>query len=123
MINEKNFLQLALHSYDNPQCVTVEEFKADFDRFSLIKKIITKYSSDGNELNERLILNHLVISFNVFGANSLLFLLYKIERKNWPILFPFLILLNQLPDYIKEHNLITSDISLNTDVIEKLRKL
>lgn len=122
MITEKTLLQRALNCYDNPQCITIDEFKSDLDRFSSIKKLITKYN-DGSDLNERLILNHLVICFNVFGATAVLFLLFKVDREKWGILFPFLILLNRLPDYIPEYNLQTSEIALNTEVIAILRNL
>lgn len=122
MITEKTLVQRALNCYDNPQCITVEEFKSDLDRFSSIKKLITKYK-EGYVLQERLILNHLVICFNVFGPTSVLILLHKVDREKWGILFPFLILLNRLPDHIPEYNLQTSDIALDTHVITTLRNL
>lgn len=123
MMNEKTFLQRALKAYDNPQCVALDEFKSDLDRFSHIKKLITKYKNGSSPLNERLILNHLVICFNVFGAETVPLILYRIEREDWGILFPFLIMLNRLPDRIDEYFLNTSDIHINEEVIEMLRKI
>lgn len=123
MISEKNFLQRALRCYDNPQCITLEEFQEDLNRFSHIKKIITKYSEGPGDLNERLVLNHLVTLFNVFGPEALLFILFKIERKYWGIIFPFIILLDRLPEHIQELNISTADIPLDKDIIEKLRRI
>lgn len=123
MISEKNFLQRALRCYDNPQCITLDEFQEDLNRFSHIKKIITKYAEGQGEINDRLVLNHLVTLFNVFGLDALLFVLFKIEEKHWGIIFPFLILLNKLPDYIPELKLTTADIELDKNIIEKLRQI
>jgi hypothetical protein len=77
--------------------------------------------AEGGILTERLILNHLVICYNLFGNDATSFLLYKIEPENWGILFPFLILLDRLPENIDEIK--TSDIVLNQEVIDILRKL
>lgn len=123
MLNEKNFLQRALRAYDNPQCVSVDEFKADLDRFSHIKKIITRYKDCGGALNERLILNHLVICFNVFGDQTIPFSFHKVPESNWGILAPFLILLNRLPDRIEDLMINTSEISLDLTVVDALRKV
>jgi len=123
VISEKNFLQRALRCYDNPQCITLDEFQEDLNRFSHIKKIITKYVEGQGEINDRLVLNHLVTLFNVFGLEALLFVLFKIEQKHWGIIFPFLILLNKLPDYIPELQLATADIELDKNIIEKLRQI
>ena len=123
MITEKTFLQRALKVYDNPQCITLDEFKSDLDRFSHIKKLITKFKNGSGPLNERLILNHLVICFNVFGDESIKLALFKVDKEDWSILFPFLILLNRLPDRIEEYHINTSDIPLNDYVVEQLRKI
>ncbi len=123
MLNEKTFLQKALKVYDNPQCVSLEEFKSDLDRFSHIKKLITRYKEGNSQLNERLILNHLVICFNVFGDSATEFAYFKVPKENWGILTPFLVLLNRLPDSIESLAINTSDILLDDDVVVALRKV
>lgn len=119
MINEKNFLQVALHSYDNVNCITLDEFQEDVNRFSHIKKLLTKYVDGANNLNDRLLLNHLVTLYNVFGNNATDLLLYKIEKKYYGVLFPFLILLDRLP----QNALDLLEVDLDNDVIQKLRQL
>ncbi len=123
MLNEKNFLQRALNCYDNPQCVTLDEFKSDLDRFSHIKKIITKYADGTGVLNERLLLNHLVICYNVFGDHATEFILFKIQKKYWGILFPFLLLLDRLPEQTPYEYINTKDVPLNKAVLEALEKI
>jgi hypothetical protein len=120
VINEKNFLQTALHCYDNPQCVTLEEFQDDLNRFSHIKKQITRYVEGQADLNDRLLLNHLVVLFNVFGDTALDLLLFKIDEKNYGTLFPFLILLNRLPDEAFSKY---DTIQLDQTIIQRLRQI
>lgn len=119
MVNEKNFLQVALHSYDNVQCITLNEFQEDINRFSHIKKLITRYIEGAGELNERLLLNHLVILYNVFGNNATELLLFKIDKNYYGVLFPFLILLNRLP----ESTLQELSVSMDNTVINTLRRI
>ena len=123
MITEKNFLTRALKAYDNPQCITLDEFKSDLDRFSHIKKLITKYKNKSGDLNERLILNHLVVCFNVFGDSTLHLSMFRVNREDWGVLFPFFVLLDRLPETIDEYHLSTSDIPMDVNVVEKLRKI
>lgn len=122
-LTDKTFLQRALHAYDNPQCLSIEEFQEDLERFSHIKKLVTKFRDGQGDLNERLIINHLVIALNVFGDEAVNFTLLKIDRKQWPVIFPFFILLNRLPDYLHEFRISTDEISLDQRVIERLRKI
>jgi hypothetical protein len=125
-LSEKNFLLYAAKSYDNPNCFSEEEFFEDLNRFKYLRKLFTKYSESG-EIKERLILNHIIALSNVFGSVAtckMLFLKLKGYEKE---LKPFLILLQILPDKI-EHTevgkfIMTSDIPMDTKIIEVLRKI
>ena len=89
-LNEKNFLLYAMKEYNNPQCTEVEEFNDDLKKIKYIKRLLNQYVSEG-VLKERLLLNHIIIFYNVFppaAATRILF--FKIEEKFWPILKPFL---------------------------------
>ena len=67
-------------------------------RFKYVKRLLRKYQDSG-ELKERLILNHLIVIFNVFGADAgSTLLLFKIEPEHWSILKTFMVFLNMLPD-------------------------
>lgn len=116
-LNSKNFLLFAAKNYQNSQCMTQEEFEDDLQRFKYLKRLFNRYEVN-RELTERLILNHLIVLYNVFGikaANHMMF--YKIEEKNWPVLKTFLVYLNYLPEdqYI--------EVSLDPVVVEALRKI
>ena len=116
-LTTKNFLLFAAKNYNNEQCMTTEEFQEDLQKFKYIKRLFNRYEVAG-ELSERLILNHLIVIYNVFGiqaANHIMF--YKIEEKNWPLLKTFLVYLNYLPEdqYV--------EIPLDLHVIGVLRKI
>ena len=88
----------AIKHYDNPQCEGESEFHDDMKRFKYIKRLLRKYQDSG-ELKERLILNHLIVVFNVFGAEAgSTLLLFKLEPEFWSILKTFMVFLNMLPD-------------------------
>lgn len=120
--SDAEFLQYAMHNYDNPQCSTVLEFEEDLKKFLYIKKLFTRYKKN-DELKERLILNHLIVLFNIFGDSALKMLFYKIDKEDWNILITFLIFLNKMPEMIPGTNLQTTDIPLDEKIITELRKI
>jgi hypothetical protein len=121
-LNENNFLLYAMNHYDNPQCHSLEEFDEDLKKFLYLKKLITRYKKD-NDLKERLILNHIIVLYNVFGVNATRMLFYKVDKDYWDVLVTFLIYLGYMPEAIPEYNIILSDIKLDEKVIAVLRKL
>ena len=97
-LTEDNFTLYAAKNYSNPQCLDVEEFYDDIARFKYIKRLLRKYRQTG-EIQERLVLNHLIILYNVFGieaANRMVF--YKLEEELWPAVKTFLVFLSYLPE-------------------------
>jgi hypothetical protein len=104
MLNEKNFLEFASKSYSNPNCFSVDEFLEDLARIKYVKRLLNRYVSGGN-LQERLIVNHIICIYNVFDiacANQMLF--YKCEEKTYPALRSFLRYLNYLPPETLENS-------------------
>ena len=99
-LNEENHLLFAIKLYENPHASTMEDFEEDLKRFKYIKRLLKKYVVQG-ELKHHLILNHLIICFNVFGEGTVPLLFYKIEKEYWSILKTFLVFLNRIPDYPK----------------------
>ena len=125
-LNEKNFLLFAMQHYDNPQCVEVEEFNDDLRRIKYIKRLFNQYDMDC-VLNERLILNHIIVFFNVFqtrAATRILF--FKIEEKFWPMLKTFLFYLRFMPEdkveSINGKDILVTDIQMDQGIINKLRE-
>lgn len=121
-LNESNFLIFAMHHYDNPQCHSLQEFEEDLKKFLYLKKLLSRYKNTG-ELRERLILNHIIVLYNIFGENATKMLFYKIDRSCWDTLVTFLVYLDRMPETIPEFNIILSNIILDETVIGILRKI
>jgi len=126
MIQEKltdnNFILYAMHHYDNPQCHSVQEFEEDIKRFLYLKKLLSRYKNSG-ELRERLILNHIIVIYNVFGEASTRMLFHKIDENCWDVLITFLVYLERMPEVIAEYGIVLSDITLDNTIIQTLRKI
>jgi hypothetical protein len=99
-LNDDNHLLFAIKHYENPHASTMEDFEEDMKRFKYIKRLLKKYMVQG-ELKHHLILNHLIICFNVFGEGTIPLLFYKIDREYWSVLYTCLLFLNRIPDYPK----------------------
>jgi len=97
-LNEDNYLLFAVKFYDNPQAITMEDFQTDLKRIRYVKRLLKRYKNTG-ELKTHLILNHLIILFNVFNDATVPLLFYNLERDLWPSIKSFLIFLNRLPEY------------------------
>lgn len=126
MIQEKltddNFLVFAMHHYDNPQCHSLEEFEEDLKKFLYLKKLISRYKKDG-ELRERLILNHIIVLYNVFGDATTNLLFYKIDKSCWDVLVTFLVYLERMPEELPNYSIRLSDIKLDERIISSLRQI
>lgn len=111
-----------MHYYDNPQCTTIEEFETDIKRFMYLRKLFSRYHTSG-DLKERLILNHIIILYNVFGIITTDFLFFKIDKEYWNVLVTFLVYLDKMPEHIPEFDVLASNFNLDANVIQTLRNL
>jgi hypothetical protein len=98
-LNEDNFLLFAIKNYDNPHCSTKDDFFEDLKRFKYIKRLFKKYHTTG-DLKTHLLLNHIIIIFNLFDDAGTPLLFYKLESIYWPALKSFLIYLNRIDSVI-----------------------
>lgn len=121
VLNESNFLLYAMHHYNNPQCVTLEEFEADLKIITYVKKLLSRNTEDAS--THRLTLNHIITLFNLFGQGARPMLFLKIEREHWGRLATYLLYINQMPDRINELNISTIDLKLDASIITELRKI
>ena len=125
-LNETNYIMFATKYYDNPQCTSVEEFNEDLNKIKYVKRLFNRFLETG-ELRTNLILNHLIVIYNVFeneAATRMLF--FRVERKFYSILKPFLIFLNRLPEKVRGidgEDIQTNHIPLNETTIKELRKI
>lgn len=120
-LNDVNYILYAMKNYGNPQCASIEEFHEDLNRIKYLKRLFRKYKTTG-VLRERLILNHIIIFYNIFGIEAATRLLFtRIEEDLHPYLKTFVVYLNNLPEKIPEYDLIK--IPMDTRIITKLRKI
>jgi hypothetical protein len=122
-LKKDNFLLYAIKNYNADIHKGINDFLEEIKRFKYIKKLLNRYKTEG-VLKERLILNHIIILYNTFGAEATVkMLFYKMDKKYWSELKTFLIYLNLMPDNVIIYGINDSDISINTEIVNKLRAL
>ena len=115
-LNEDTFILFAIKHYENPHCVTREDFDEDLKRFKYLKRLLKRYVRCG-QLRIHLIINHLIILYNVFGEAATPLLLYKLEREYWGILKTILLYLNKYPTGT------LPDLEIDEDIQEELDRI
>lgn len=124
-LTSENILMYAVKAYDKPNCI-MSEFKEDMKRFNYLKRLFKRYRKLG-ELREQLVLNHLVVLYNVFGpevATRLLF--YKMSKDDYSALKTYLLFISCMPDRvkgIKGHDILSSDIPVDMRIADALREI
>ncbi len=113
-----------MKAYDKPDCI-MSEFKDDMKRFNYLKRLFRRYRKV-DELREQLVLNHLVVLYNVFGPEvTSRMLFFKMSKDDYPALKTYLLFLSIMPDRIrgiKGQDIISSDIPIDPRVAEVLRQ-
>jgi hypothetical protein len=124
-LNDENFLLYAVKAYNSPHCI-MSEFESDLKRTKYLKRLFRRYKAT-KTLKERLILNHLILLYNVFGAEAATrILFYRVDEVDYDVLKTFLIYLNYMPEAIRGINgkdIISSDILVDMDVAQILRQI
>lgn len=124
VLDETNFIVYAAKHYDNPHCFDDDEFFDDLKRFKYLKKLLKKYKDSG-VIRERLILNHIIIIYNLFGQEAATRLLFLKMEGYYPELKTFLVFLQRLPEKVQNiggnKTILTVDIPLDPKLIEILR--
>jgi hypothetical protein len=124
-LTSENIMLYAMKIYDKPNCI-MSEFKEDMKRFNYLKRLFRRYRKVG-EIKERLVLNHLVVLYNVFGAEPLTrMLFFKMSKDDQPIVKTYLLFLSCMPDTVKGirgQDILSSDIPVDLNVAEVLREI
>ncbi len=122
-LNDDNFLIFAIKNYNNPGCEGMSDLEDDLKRFKYVKRLLNRYEKTGVP-NERLVINHLIVLYNVFGPAATKMLFYKLEEKYWINLKTYLVFLNRLPlETVVSEGIKQDEISLNDELIKYLRKI
>jgi 5'(3')-deoxyribonucleotidase len=124
-LNDDNFILYLAKSYDKPNMI-MSEFREDLKRFNYIKRLFRRYRILG-EIKERLIINHLVVIYNVFGVEvSTRALFFRVKAEDYSALKTYLLFLNYMPIIIKGINgrdINSSDILIDDNITEVLKTL
>jgi len=125
-LDDSNFFLYAAHHYLNP-CVDEQEFMDDLIRIKNIRRLFSRYEKRG-ELKERLIINHLMILYNVFEPRALTRMLVFKLYDQLHILKPFLMLMNYWPETIDNigsdcKTIRSNEIVMDMRVVDVLRKI
>ena len=115
-LNNDNAILFAMKHYNNPQCHTRDDFDEDMRRFKYLKRLFKRYVRK-RDLRIHLILNHLIILYNVFGEAATPLLFFKLEREYWCILKTILIYLNKYPIGM------LPELEEDPDIAEELAKI
>lgn len=124
-LTNDNILLYLAKAYDKPNCI-MSEFKDDMKRFNYLKRLFRRYRKLG-EIKERLVINHLVVLYNVFGpevATRALF--FKMSKDDYAIIKTYLVFLNFMPERIKgikSNDIQSSDIPVDMHVAQALRNI
>ena len=126
-LDETNFILYAARHYDNPECFDTEEFFSDLKRFKYLKRLFNKYQESG-ELKERLILNHIIVLYNVFGVVPATRMLFFRMTVHYEYLKPFLDFLGYLANTvinigITNKRIECSDIASDENIIKVLKNI
>lgn len=125
-LNNDTYILYCAKNYNNPHCSGMTEFLEDLNRIKYIKKLVTRYIVT-KDLRERLILNHIITLYNVFGPQATARILYFKLREQFKYIKPFLILLNILPDKLYNINNVKvidmDQIEMDQHIVETLRKI
>lgn len=127
MLDESNFMLFAARFYDYAVQADEEEFEEDLNRIKYVKRLLAKYQNTG-DLNERLILNHLIVLYNVFDDRACTRMLCYRLYDQLELLKPFLVFLNFWPDRIepfegKKDGIRGDEIGMDRKIIEALRRI
>ena len=124
-LTEDNMMLYAAKAYDKPNCI-MSEFTEDMKKLNYLKRLFRRYRKHG-EMRERLILNHIVVLYNLFGPEvTARLLFFSMQKEDFSILKTYLVFLNIMPDRIFGINgkdIISSDINVDMSIANELRNL
>jgi hypothetical protein len=124
-LTELNVMLYAAKCYDKPNCIQ-SEFAEDYKKFRYIKRLLNRYRLSG-KIKENLLINHLILTQNVFGIETSTRILFlKIDKRDWSALKTILLFTSAMPEVvrgIKGRDIFSSDISLDKNLVEILRKI
>jgi len=124
-LNDDNFLIFAAKYYISPHYIE-QEFFHDLKRIKYTKRLLQKYRSS-KDLKERLILNHIILVYNVFETEACTrILFFKMKPEDYSSLKTFLIYLRYMPEIVRGingKNIISKDIEIDPYIEKVLNEI
>ena len=99
LLTDNNFILFAAKHYDNPNCTSVSDFQNDLKHIRYIKRLVNRYYNT-KTVKIRLLLNHFVVLYNLFGAEATRMLFLKLDEKFYPTLKTILLYLSYMPEKV-----------------------
>lgn len=124
-LDNESFMVYAARYYISPHYIE-QEFFNDLKRLKYIKRLIQRYRNTG-EIKERLVLNHIIMLYNVFetyACTKLLF--FKLNPEDYSTIKTFLLYLGYMPDIIiniNNKNIFSTSIPINEEINTILEQL
>lgn len=117
--SDSEFLQVALRSYDNPQCLTIDEFNRDLRGYITIKKTMMKYLTERDSSCVRRLVNMFIMYYNCFDSRANDLLIYKLNTPEYrSLLIPLALFLGRHTE-----SLDLLDVSPDLLLIQELQRL
>jgi hypothetical protein len=118
-LNEDNFTFFAIQNYNNPHASTKDDFTEDLKRIKYVQRHLKKYGECG-EIKIHLLINHIVVLYNVFGEATTPMLFYKSKREYWSAIKTILIYISRYPS-VQSDSL--KKIQIDYSLYKKLQEL
>lgn len=120
-MTESDLFNYALKNYYNPICRTAEEFSADYNTTTKIRKLLNRYIL-GEDISFRLLLNHFMMFYNVFHPSAATIILFKkLEKAHYPQIKTIATFLNYIPYNIQDYDIFIDDVEFDKNLVEFLR--
>jgi len=123
-LTDDNFVLFAAKAYSKPGAIQ-SEFEEDLQRILYLKRLLTKYYITG-VLKDRLVMNHIIILYNVFGMEATRMLFLKFDERDLEVIKPFLMFIKVLPEIVQRVNgkdIDTTNIRIDEGALKCLIKL
>jgi hypothetical protein len=112
-----------MKAYDNPSCTTINDFRHDMTRITHLNRLFNRYY-EKDDLQVRLILNHMIVMYNVFKPDMLTEMLFsKVKPEYWSGVKTILTYLSYMPEKVSSINKLDSDIAVDTNIAKELRQI
>jgi hypothetical protein len=100
-LTDENFLMYAIKCYNNPNCLSSDDFKRDMKAFAYISKALSKIAmtQSPSAQNVRQLLNHIISLCNLFGnSQTARMMFFYYPEKHHPCIKTAMDFLGRLPD-------------------------